>query len=321
MMCAPFEGTDSYADGMAEPDTTQPDTDPDTEELVTGQYADRPGLRPVLDAVLALLPAVGEVTVQPRRTCVSLLSPRRVFAAVAPTTRTRVDLGLRLVDADPGGRLLTARNVGSGAINLRVALASVDDVDDEVAGWLATAYRQSMAQPARAPRTPRRRRDLAPMSVVIEGHDLPGLYCHPGSEGEHSAVHVGLWTSRRDGSAVVVPGRPWRVVDVVPGDARSARWECVVTVGRDDDGLDFAGPHARGNRSDRHLGLFWGDFDGSELHVFRGAKLRLVDVDPDVVAAAMRPGARLVGRLGLTDEKGLPVCARRHDIAWSAEPA
>jgi hypothetical protein len=93
-----------------------------------------------------------------------------------------------------------------------------------------------------------------------------------------------------------------------------------VTVGTDDDGLDFAGPFVRGDRTDRHLGLIWGDYDGTELHMFRGAKLRLVDVDPDVIAAARRPGHRLVGRLGLTDPGGNPVCARIRDIVWSAEP-
>jgi hypothetical protein len=296
--------------------------EPDAEDLIAGQYTDRLALRPVLDAVLAVLPAVGDVTVQPRRTCVSLLSPRRVFAVVQPTTRTRVDLGLRLADVSPGGRLLVARNVGSGTINVRIALTSADDVDDEIVDRLASAYRQSMVPPARKPRAPRRQLgNPIPMSVVIEGHDLPGLHCHPSSEGEHDAVHVGLWTSGQDHSAVAVPGRPWRVTDVRPGDAVTARWECTVTVGQDDDGLDFVGPRVRGERTDRHLGLFWGDFDGAELRVFRGAKLRLVDVDPEVIAVATRPGHRLVGRLGLTDAQGLPVCARRRDIAWSAEPA
>jgi hypothetical protein len=34
----------------------------------------------VLDSVLAALPALGPVTVQTRKTCVSLVTPRRVFA-------------------------------------------------------------------------------------------------------------------------------------------------------------------------------------------------------------------------------------------------
>jgi Domain of unknown function (DUF5655) len=75
----------------------------EAEQLISGQYADRPQLRPVLDAVLALLPALGPVTVQARRTQVSLVCPRRTFAWVQPTTKHRVDLGLRLAAAGPAG--------------------------------------------------------------------------------------------------------------------------------------------------------------------------------------------------------------------------
>lgn len=291
--------------------------EPDADALVTGQYADRTHLRPVLDAVLAALPSVGDVTVTPRGTCVSLFSPRRVFAAVQPTTKNRVDLGLRLhgVTSD---RLLPAKNVGSGAITTRVALSTADDVDEEVVGWLAMAYRQSTAPTT--PRAPRRKRTGdTPLAVLIEGHDLPGLSCHPGPEGEHTAVHVGVPTKDKRPPAVPVPGKPWWATELVPGDAERAVWEFTVTVGTDADGLDFAGPAVRGDRTDRHIGLVWGDFDGTELRMFRGAKLRLVDVDPDVVAAAARPGHRLVGRLGLTDPKGNPVCARVHGIEWSAQ--
>ena len=55
-------------------------------ELIVGQYADRPQLRPILDAVLAALPALGPVTVQARKTIVSLVCPRRTFAVVQATT-------------------------------------------------------------------------------------------------------------------------------------------------------------------------------------------------------------------------------------------
>src|SRR5438477_10537325 len=60
------------------------------DELIDGQYADRPDLRPILDAILGLLPTVGEVEVQARKTYVALLTPKRTFAAVQPTTRKRV---------------------------------------------------------------------------------------------------------------------------------------------------------------------------------------------------------------------------------------
>ena len=56
------------------------------DELIAGQYADRPRLRPILDAVLAVLPSLGPATVQARKTLVSLVGPRRTFAVVQATT-------------------------------------------------------------------------------------------------------------------------------------------------------------------------------------------------------------------------------------------
>ena len=86
--------------------------------LIDGQYADRPHLRPVLDAVLAALPGLGPVTVQVRTTLVSLVTPRRTFAVVRPTTKNRVDLGLRLDTVRPRGRLLAARDVGAATVRI-----------------------------------------------------------------------------------------------------------------------------------------------------------------------------------------------------------
>ena len=77
---------------------------------------------------------VRPATVEARRTLVSLVSPRRVFAVVKATTKSRVDLGLRLEGGTPGGRLQGARNLGSGAATVRIALTSPDDVDEEVVG-------------------------------------------------------------------------------------------------------------------------------------------------------------------------------------------
>jgi len=66
------------------------------DELIDGQYADRPQLRPIFDAVIGAAKGLGDVTIQARKTYVSLVSPRRTFARIVPTTKDRVDLGLRL---------------------------------------------------------------------------------------------------------------------------------------------------------------------------------------------------------------------------------
>ena len=299
------------------------DGDGDADELIEGQYADRPQLRPVLDAVLAVLPGLGPVTVQPRKTLVTLFAPRRAFAAVRATTRDRVDLGLRLDDTGPGGRLLAAGNVGGGGVTVRVALTSPDDVDDEVRDLMRRAYAENAA-PAPRPRPARRSGEkLGTLTVVIEGSELPGRTCRPKPDGRfHGNVHVALYSRSKERPALTMPGNPWNATGPVPGDAAAARWEADVTVKRGPDGgFDFAGPFVRGPRDDRHLALAWGDLPGDgTLQLFRGAKLRLVDVDQELIEQALRPGHRLVARIRLTDANGNPICARVHPpyLTWSA---
>lgn len=113
------------------------------DELIDAQYADRPALRPVFDGIVSAALGLGEVHVQARKGYVPLVGPRRTFAVLQASTRTRVDLGLRL-DREPGGRLLPARSVGNRDCAVRVALTSVDEVDDEVLALLAEAYRTNL---------------------------------------------------------------------------------------------------------------------------------------------------------------------------------
>jgi hypothetical protein len=293
------------------------------QRLIDRQYADRPRLRPVLEAVLAALPSAGgPVTVQARGTLVSLATPRRVFAVVKPTTKSRVDLGLRLDAVSPEGRLLPARDIGQATV--RIPLTEPGEVDGEVVGWLRRAYAENAAPPP----PPRPARRPAPVSgtvtVTIEGTDLPGLTCNPEPGGAvHESVHVALFSRDKGRPGLTVPGKPGRAVEPVPGDSPSARWEAEVTVRRGDDGFDFTGPNVGGDRADRNLGLAWGDVPGDgTLRLFRGAKLRLADVPPGLIEKALRPGCRLVARVRLTDAKGNPVCARLgpSNLTWSAEP-
>ena len=290
-------------------------------ELIEGQYADRPQLRPILDAVLALLPALGPATVQARRTIVSLVCPRRTFAVVRATTKDRVDLGLRLDDAEPGGRLQSAKGIGGGGATVRIALRRPEDIDEEVRGLMRRAYEENTAPPP--PRRPARRPGAVAgtMTVVIEGSELPGRTCRPEPDGQdHQDIYVALGGRSEDRPALTMSNKPGMAIEPVPGDAPAARWEMPVTVRRDEDGFDFAGPFVRGVRDDRHLGLIWGDLIHDEtLQVVRGAKLRLVDVDPGLLAQALRPGHTLVARIRLTDARGNPICARVHPphLTWS----
>jgi hypothetical protein len=149
---------------------------------------------------------------------------------------------------------------------------------------------------------------IPPVEVVIEGVNLPGRDC--GVAEGYDNVHVGVQRGKE-------------VVDLHPGDAPSARWSFDL-VDRDlpDGSVDFGGPFAQGRRGDRFIYLSWGTVDGDgAFTMFRRAKLMLAAIDPTVIAAARRPGTRLVGRLGLTGGDGTPRCAalRPPGIDWSAE--
>jgi hypothetical protein len=164
------------------------------------------------------------------------------------------------------------------------------------------------------------------MIVVIEGTDLPGQRCGPNPAGEwYENIYVGV--CRRSAGRfglVVAPSRPWEVVNVVAGDAPGARWEFDIIVRNGAGGVDFGGPFVRGKRGDRHIGLAWGGIlDDGIFRLFRGAKLRLDDIDSTLLQTASRSGRRLIGRVGLTDAKGHPRCAtvRPPAIVWSAELA
>ena len=111
------------------------------DELIDAQYVDRPQLRPILDTILEMLPDIGEVDVQARKTYVALLTPKRTMAAVQPATKTRVDLGLRLTPGEQTNeRLARAPNFPQTSVTHKIGLSSVADIDEFVGGLLRRAY-------------------------------------------------------------------------------------------------------------------------------------------------------------------------------------
>jgi Domain of unknown function (DUF5655) len=111
------------------------------DELIDGQYADRPHLRPILDAVISAAMGLGEIFIQARKTYVSLASPRRTFARVQATTKNRVDLGLRLEGQKLAGRLKPSRI--HETMRFQISLTAPGDVDSEALDWLKKAYDQN----------------------------------------------------------------------------------------------------------------------------------------------------------------------------------
>jgi Domain of unknown function (DUF5655) len=108
------------------------------DELIDRQYAGRPHLRPIYDAIVSAAARCGEVVIQARKTWGSLVTPRRTFARVQAPTKRRVDLGLRLENRRPAGRLQPSRI--HGTMLLQVCLTAPGEVDAQVGSWLQQAY-------------------------------------------------------------------------------------------------------------------------------------------------------------------------------------
>ncbi|MEA3200490.1 MAG: hypothetical protein QOE90_1918 [Thermoplasmata archaeon] len=110
------------------------------DELIEGQLADKPALRPVYERVVEAALACGEVVVQARKTYVSLRTPKRTFARIRATTKTRLDVALRL-DRAPRGRLKPSRI--HEEMPVQIELAALGDFDAEARRLLALAYAQN----------------------------------------------------------------------------------------------------------------------------------------------------------------------------------
>ncbi|MFI5984563.1 DUF5990 family protein [Streptomyces sp. NPDC051555] len=152
------------------------------------------------------------------------------------------------------------------------------------------------------------------MLIRIDATDLPGrdFAAGPGFPG-YGDVHV----------AVQRRGRADELLDPQPGDAPSATWVLECTATPTGSGVvDITGPYVQGRPAERFVYLSWDTVDAAgSFTMFRRAKLMLGDVPPDTVGAALRSGV-LRARLGLTDGRGLPLCARVSPplVEWSAGP-
>ncbi len=112
------------------------------DDLVTNQYKGKEHLLPVFEKVRDAVKKLGpDVTITPKKTSVSFIRKKQ-FALITPATKTRLDLGLKLV-----GKPLTSRLENSGPFGTmcthRVRLEKPGDIDKELISWLKEAYEKA----------------------------------------------------------------------------------------------------------------------------------------------------------------------------------
>ena len=97
---------------------------------------------PVHDELLKFVRGLGkDVELAPKQAYVSVRRATQ-FACIHPSTKTRVDLGIKLKGVEPTGKLEAAGS-WNAMVTHRVRLESVKDIDAKVRGWLKKAYEQA----------------------------------------------------------------------------------------------------------------------------------------------------------------------------------
>ncbi len=113
------------------------------DDLVNNQYKGKEALIPIYEAILNMVHSLGsDLTITPKKTSVSIIRKKQI-ALIKPATKTRIDLGLKIKNKDPEGRLGNAGPFGTMCTH-RVQLTDASQVDEELKEWLQEAYDQSV---------------------------------------------------------------------------------------------------------------------------------------------------------------------------------
>jgi predicted transport protein len=112
------------------------------EDLVANQYKGKEQLKPIYDKLIEKIDTFGDdITKTPKKTSVSIIRSKQ-FALIKPATKNRIDLGLKLKGKPTTDRLENSGPFGAMCTH-RVRLTSVDEVDDQLVGWLREAYEKA----------------------------------------------------------------------------------------------------------------------------------------------------------------------------------
>jgi hypothetical protein len=114
----------------------------ETVDRGAAQYADnKAGLKPVYDALIKAAKTCGAIEIAPKKTYVSLRRSKQ-FAIIQPSTKTRVDLGLKIKGKPAKGRLEKSGSFNA-MVTHRVRLEKATDVDKDIKAWIRKAWSEA----------------------------------------------------------------------------------------------------------------------------------------------------------------------------------
>lgn len=112
-------------------------------DLLAMQYSKgKEQLKPIYEKLVQEIQQFGkDIEFVPKKANVSVRREKQ-FALIQPSTKTRIDLGLKLPGKELEGRLGDSGRFGSMCTH-SVQLTSPEEVDNEVLSWLQEAYEQA----------------------------------------------------------------------------------------------------------------------------------------------------------------------------------
>ena len=115
---------------------------PEVEDFVEQQYSGaKSSLRPIFDRLRTILEDLGEDVRMEGRSSYIPFVRKRQFVAIAPATRTRVDVGLRYTNAPVSEFIVPAK--APGQATHKVSFSSEDEINEDVIALLREAYEQN----------------------------------------------------------------------------------------------------------------------------------------------------------------------------------
>jgi hypothetical protein len=113
-------------------------------DLVLEQYKGKETLLTMYAVLLNVINSFGnDIQIAPKKANVSLRTSKQ-FVLIQPTTKTRIDLGLKLRNRPVAGRLESSGPFGTMCTH-RIQLTDVSQIDEEVVGYMRDAYEESKA--------------------------------------------------------------------------------------------------------------------------------------------------------------------------------
>lgn len=111
-------------------------------DLVEAQYQGKEDLRPIYEKLAAAVGAFGDdVELSPKKSYVSLRRSKQ-FGLLQPSTKTRLDVGIKSSALSPSGRLEAAGS-WNAMVTHRVRVSGLEEVDEELIDWLRSAYEEA----------------------------------------------------------------------------------------------------------------------------------------------------------------------------------